>query len=676
MARKESKKQKAAGQAAAAAPRRSWTVLWLSLSLVVIAFGVYANCLSNGFVSDDNFQLLNNPLVADWHYLPVIMRTNVWAFAGAEVTNYYRPFQMMLYMALFYLRGQSFDPFTYHLVMVLIHIINTVLLFLLGRRLLSGMAAAWVAAALFAVHPIHTEAVVWIAVLPDVLITLMILSALLLFHRDDGRPRGWWIAVHAGIYLLCLLTKETGVVLLALLGAYEWLYRRRPLRELLWNNRIFYGAMLGSFAVYAALRIRALGGFAPAQNFYYHLTPKDYFLSIVVTLGEYLGKLFWPTNLNYYHLFDATTTITGEFVAALIGVLAAFAIWMAGAPELGERLRARPSPVIAFGIFWTLVPLFPVMNLTGVGENVFTERYLYLPSAGFLLAAAAAWQWIASRQKQAAWGFCALCLAAGGYATVVRNPDWSDDIKLFTISAKQSPRSGTLIGNLGWFYYQRGMYPEAIEKYEQAIKLQPDTALFYNNLGNAQSQMGQRDAAINNIQKALALKPGYWEAWMNLGLAYEGKGDIPSAIAAHQHALQLKPNYAEALTALALIYMKTEKNYPMAIELLQKAVESRPLYTEAHINLGVAYNDTQQWAKGAEAFQNAIRVGTKYPSIYIAHFNLGIAYSNLNASQAAFSEFRTAWQMHPEFTQAKDAAEKMAEKLKTEGGGSLLPKSK
>lgn len=636
----------------------------LAGSAAAIAFAVYANSLSNGFVSDDNFQLLNNPLVTDWRYLPVIMSTNVWAFSGAEITNYYRPFQMMLYMALYYLQSKTFDAFTFHLVMVLIHVANTVLVFLLGKRLVKESAAAWVAAALFAVHPIHTEAVVWVAVLPDVLITMMMLIALLLFDRDDGTARGWRIAVHAGIYLLCLLTKETGAILLALLVAYEWLYRRRPLVKALWDNRVLYGAMLASFAVYAALRVRALGGFAPAQNFYYHLTPKEYFLSIVVTLGEYLGKLVAPVNLNYYHLFDPTRQITTEFVAALIACVAAFALWIVGAPELGERRKWTPHPLVAFGAFWTLVPLAPVMNLTGVGENVFTERYLYLPSVGFVFLVAVLWTWLCQRQKQVAWGLCALCVAAGSYGTVIRNPDWSDDIRLFSISAKQSPRSGTLVGNLGWFYYQRGRFPEAIEMYHKAIALQPDVPLFYNNLGNALSQMGRKEEAVAALRKSVQMKSGYYEAWMNLGLALEALGDIPGAVDAHQKALAIRPDYPESLTSLALIRMHKEKNYPAAIDLLQKAIAARPLYTEAYINLGVCYNDGQQWAKAVETFQTALRVGQQYPNIYIAHYNLGISYSRLNSPEAAYGEFRAALQLRPDFAPAKQAMDNMAETIK------------
>src|SRR5205807_2535013 len=107
-----------------------WPQLWPYLLLVLLAFGVYCNALENGFVSDDDFQLLSNPLVTDWHQISQIFQHHIWAFAGQETTNYYRPIQMVLYMALYYAFG--FDAFVFHLGMILIHIANTLLVYVLG----------------------------------------------------------------------------------------------------------------------------------------------------------------------------------------------------------------------------------------------------------------------------------------------------------------------------------------------------------------------------------------------------------------------------------------------------------------------------------------------------------------------------------------------------------------
>jgi len=615
--------------------------LWPYLLLAALAFGIYANALGNGFVSDDDFQLLSNPLVTDWHQIPQVLQHHIWAFAGQETTNYYRPIQMLLYMAMYYAVG--FDPFTFHLGMIAIHVVNTLLVFALARRLLKSRDAALFAAIVFAVHPIHDEPVVWIAVLPDVLLTMIVLVALLLFVRWQSEMRGRRIAAIAALFFLALLTKEPGAMLIPLLAGYEWLYLgRSPLK-----NWPLYASMTGVFGAYLLLRIHALGGVAPAQGFYYKLHGTSLVLSIVATLGEYLGKLVLPIHLNYFHYFEATTSVTPTVIASLaaeIGVVA------------GIFLLRKKAPLVSYGLFFILTPLAPALNINGIGENVFTERYLYLPSVGFVLALAVAWEWIAARQRLAAWIATAVIVAASAWIVIPRNLDWHDDVRLFTVSAAASPKSGTLVGNLGWFHYQRGEYDAAIQQYLEALKLDPNSALFHNNLGNAYAQKHEYQRAAAELRRATELKPDYAEAYMNLGLALEALGDVNGAIASHKRALELKPKYPEAFTALALLRLKG-KDYPGAEELLQRAIDANPRYTEAYINLGVAYNDTNRFTEGAAAFRKAIEVGPAHPSISVAHFNLGISYTHLNSLDAASMEFSKALQLKPDFEAARNALE-------------------
>jgi protein O-mannosyl-transferase len=652
--------------------------LWPYLLLIGLAFGIYANALGNGFVSDDNFQLLGNPLVTDWHQIPQIFQHHIWAFAGQETTNYYRPIQMLLYLALYYLVG--FDAFVFHLGMLLIHIGNTLLVYNLGRRFLKSRNAALVAGIIFAVHPIHNEPVVWIAVLPDVLLTTVVLVALGLFVRWDGAPRPWQIAKLAALFLLALLTKEPGAMLVPLLAGYEVLYLGRAIwppsfsltrkgdeaPRTIWDNWPLYASLMAVFGVYALLRIHALGGMAPAQGFYYKLHGGTLILSIIATLGQYLGKLVVPIHLNYFYFFEATTSVTPLVVASFVvevAVLAAIVLFRSRGPA--EVTRRWNAPLVSYGFFCILIPLAPALNINGVGENVFTERYLYLPSVGFVLAVAVAWDWLASKQREVAWGVVAAIVAASAWILIPRNLDWYDDVRLFTVSSEASPKSGTLVGNLGWFHYQRREYDAAIEKYLTALKLQPEIALFHNNLGNAYAQKGRYQDAVTELRKAVELKSTYAEAHMNLGLALEAEGDISGAIAEHKKALELKPNYAEAFTALALLRMK-EKDYPTAIDLLQHAIAGNPRYTEAYINLGVAYNDTNRYAEGSVAFRKAIEVGPTHPSMYVAHYNLGVAYSHLSSLDAAAMEFAKSLQLRPDFSAAKEAYTQAQEMLKKE----------
>ncbi len=441
-------------------PWHFWAGLWPFLALAVLSFGVYAGALDNGFVWDDAGQLLKNPVVVDFHKIPAVFSEDVWAYRqaeeGAESTNYYRPLQILTYMAVHAVVG--FDPFAFHLVLVLLHTVNALLVYSLLRKVLDEMEAALVGAALFAAHPIHTEAVAWIAVLPDVLMTLAVLIGLVLFLRQNGSPRGWQIAAHAALYSVALLTKETGVVMLPILAGVEWFYYGRAWREL-WKNRALYAALAGVFFFYAAMRVHALGGFAPAQGRHIRLGTPELVVNAIALLGRYFLKLVWPAHLSGYHAFDPVSLGSLQFWLALSAVIAVAA---------GIVRARRTSPAVSCGLFLIVLPLLPVMNLTGVGEAPFAERYLYLPSAGFVWVAAFAWREFWRRNRPLAWISAATVLAVLAYVAIARIPDWHDDIRLFAVTARQNPNSAHVRTMLAQSYQFQGDIGKAVDEYRIA----------------------------------------------------------------------------------------------------------------------------------------------------------------------------------------------------------------
>ncbi|HEX3877303.1 MAG TPA: hypothetical protein VHW24_09970, partial [Bryobacteraceae bacterium] len=209
---------------------------WMPFCAVgALAFAVYANSLHSGFITDDQFQILSNPVVTGGKNLWTAFGSGVWEFLHYR-GNYFRPLQFVIYGFMY--RAFGAHAFPFHVLMALLHALNSALLLALARRLLSGAPAAvsYVAASLFAVHPIHTEAVNWIAALPDVLATTCALTGLLLFAAQNAAPTVAEALLHAAIYLAALLTKETGVVLLPLYFAYQRLRGARA-------NAFMYRAM-------------------------------------------------------------------------------------------------------------------------------------------------------------------------------------------------------------------------------------------------------------------------------------------------------------------------------------------------------------------------------------------------------------------------------------------------
>ena len=531
-------KRKAATKAAPRIPKAhapgaaGW--IWQG-ALAMGAFAVYANTLGNGFITDDQFQILNNPAVIGLHNLGQVFTSGVWSFLGYQ-GNYYRPLPFMVYALLYHLGGPS--AWAFHLSMALLHAANTVLVYRLGRRLLfdPSAPAAWVAAALFAVHPIHTEAVNWIAAMPDLLVTTFVLIGMLAWVEGGaapGGPRAVWVC---GCYLLALWSKETGVMLLPLCAAYDWLVRPAAARQRAW----LYGGMVAVLGLYLAMRVHALGGLAPAQQTFFRLTPAELAMSAAVVAAHYFASLAWPVDLNFFHVFHATTSFTPELALALIALAA-----IGGA---AYRLRRRPA--VVYGMMWMALAIAPALNLTGVGENVFAERYLYLPSAGFVWVMGAAWAWLAARRRSWAWALAAVVGLACSATVLARNADWRDDFTLLQTTLRQSPDSGYLHNLMAGAWVQRDQFGRALDEQRLAVRYEPRAPVYHRNLGNILLGTDAAEAA-REFQIAIALQPGTAEGHSDLGLAYQTLRDPLRAEEEYRRALAIEPNNREALLGLA-----------------------------------------------------------------------------------------------------------------------------
>lgn len=467
---------------------------WLpGASLVFLALAAYVNSLGGGFITDDQFQILNNPVVTGARPLFSAFTSGVWTFLGYH-GNYFRPLQFLVYGLIY--RAFGPHPLPFHMLMWALHAVNTALVFAVARRLLGGIAAPWIAAAIFAVNPIHTEAVNWIAALPDVLTATLILAGLwLLLARDS------WIAAHCGLYLAALLTKETGIVLPALYALALGL-AKRPLRP----RRGLFVALAGVLAFYLALRVHALGGLAPAQQAFFHLTPVEFALSAVALLAHYFWALAWPFDLNFFHVFHPTNGITPALLAS--AVMLAALLWLA------VRYRKR-QPVALFCLAWIVASLVPALNIAGVGQNVFTERYLYLPSVGLAIACGLA---AAVMPMRAAAPVAAVVLVAFAARTITRNPDWRDDFTLLQTTERQSPDSGYIHNLMAGAWVQRDQFQRGLEEQRLAVQDEPRSSVYHKNLGNILLVFDPA-AAVREFQIAIALGPDTQELHDDLALA-------------------------------------------------------------------------------------------------------------------------------------------------------------
>jgi len=516
-------------------------------ALGLAAFAVYANSLSNGFITDDQFQVLQSPVVTGAQSLSAAFGAGVWAFLGYR-GNYFRPLQFVVYGLIYRAFGPSAPAF--HLLMALLHAVNTVLVYRLARRLLAGrMAPApWVAAALFAVHPIHTEAVNWIAALPDVLTTTFALVGLCAFAAQEAAPNAWQAAGHCALYFAALLTKETGIMLLPLYAAYQCLRgvgtggvgppsagppRGGGAAGVGRRNGAMYAGMLGVLAAYLAMRVHALGGIAPGQKTFFHLGAAEFVMSAAVLAARYLAALVLPTSLNFFHVFHPATWASWKPAIALVALAeVAWGAW---------RFRRR-EPLVPFAIFWMAAAIAPALNISGVGQNVFAERYLYLPSVGFALLAGLVWTRFASARPRWAWAAAAAVLLVFSVESIARNRDWKDDFTLLQVTLRQSPDSGYLHNLMAGVWVHRDQFQKALDEQKLAVRYDPRAPVYRKNLGNILLGVDPA-AAAREFAVFVALQPELAEAHYDLALAYRAMGETEKAAGEFRRAAAIDPRY-------------------------------------------------------------------------------------------------------------------------------------
>jgi len=580
--------------------------LWLLTALFLVAVAVFLHTLPYEFVYDDEYQVLRNPWIRDWSNLGRIFTTDVWSFrTPAAGSNFYRPLHMVLHMAGYLISGNR--PYAYHAINLLLHGLCTVLVALVGFHLTRNRGLAAAGGLLFALHPVHAESVSWIAAVTDPSCAAFFFAALYLYLRDQQEPGN--LSRIAGIlvcYLGALLCKEMAFTLPLVAAAADWIL----LRRLRWSR---YGMLLAVFAVYAALRIQALSGFL-RQEVPFRLDLKDRVLTTLVYLSQYLAKLFVPYDLNPFHVFRPVTQfLAPEFLHALL-------ILAGGALVLGW-LRRQPAALF-LGSF-CVVSLLPTLNITGIGESVFAERYLYIPSLGSALIMPlifrAAWLPLLARTgwawERAGAGVLLLLTPLWGVMLWSTSTAWKDTPTLYGRTLARAPDAIPIRNSLARYYLLQGQYARAEELYLQVLDLwkkdfvQSNRSLWgaYGGLGTVYMKQRKLELARDYFTRVYEGAPNSFIALENMGSVYLALGDYKKALEFNQRALALNPRSEVIYSNTAAIYLNQRK-LDDAIEMARKAVDIYPRLAEAHIILGKAYALKGDLGRAREAYATALRV--------------------------------------------------------------------
>ena len=509
----------------------------LSIALVVVAaIAVYANTLANGFAYDDDWIILRNDRVKQLDDLGLIWGTPYWPTFG-HILGLYRPLAIFAY-ALQWAASDG-QPWFFHGVSTLLHAIASLLVLLILRRFMNARAAL-VGGLIFAVHPLHTEAVANIVGQAELIAAVGVLLACWLYLRAENRI-GWWLylAIPA-CYLMALFSKEAAITFPALLvvldAARGRLSNKQALRSYAEQTWLLMFVLAATAILYLAIRVDVLGSIsgsdaAPGLPF---LREDRRILTAFRAWPEYLRLLFFPKDLSADYAPAVILPVESLTPMALIGAL--FLILTAVIALLTPK---HPHAGLPAG--WFLISIFTVSNLVFPVGVVVAERTLYTPSVAVAFIAGFIWMWIERNRRYLKAGYAAVALVIGlmSYRTIIRNPEWRSTIALLNSVVRDHPESYHTAWLLADQYWRRGDIPRSRYYWEAAMLLWPRDSQLLNEFGNF--NIGQKNwkRAIELLEQSRDMHPWVPHTQELLAFSYAHAGRSQDAIATGSEAVKV-----------------------------------------------------------------------------------------------------------------------------------------
>jgi tetratricopeptide (TPR) repeat protein len=617
-------------------PRPERPSLLPDLVLVVAVLVVYLPALGAGFIWDDDHYVTAN---ASLRSLDGLRR--IWFEPGT--TPQYYPVTFTSLWLDFQLWATS--PLGYHLENVLWHAAATVMLWRVLRRL--EVPGAWVAAALFGLHPIAVESVAWVTERKNVLSTTCYLAAALVYLRVAGVPaadrwRGSRVAYGLVVLLFvaALLSKSVTASLPAALALALWWYRGRLDRADV--VRLLPLLMLGAAAGLGTAWVER--HYVGARGADWSLTVADRVLVAGRAVWFYLSTLAWPVDLTF--IYPRWTVDVGDprqwaFPIAAVALLVV--AWML-------RSRVGRGPLVALLLFGgTLVPALGFIDVYPMRYSFVADHFAYLATIGPFALVAAVTDRLARQAPRAVTAITALLLAVLGAATWMRIGAYHDAETLWRDTVSRNPGAWMAHNNLGVLLYERGEVTAALERYRTAETLAPQAAEIQINLGNALTALGHTDEGLAAYRAAIARKPTSAGAYNALGASLYEIGRHAEAIDAYRAAIALRPGWAEPYNNLGSALMM-QHDVPAAIAAYGEALALRPDHPETLNNLGVALLHDGQAEASRARLEEALARRPDYPE---AESNLGNALLRLDRPEEALAAYRRAIALKPGYVEAQ-----------------------
>ena len=615
-AKQPSSRHKSSSQLSSSSSGRKWQLIVIGVAIALTIFA-YSNAVRGKFVYDDLTQIVKNQLIQHSQYFWQAMTSDVWAFRG-EVdesrSNYWRPL-FVAWLALNY-KLFGLDPTGWHVSSILAHLLATLLVYrvLIVLALQPSVCAmvTWV----FAAHPVHVQSVSWISGVPDVLLSIFLLSSFLCYLALREQRRRFYSIASLLLFALALFSKESAITFPVIIfftdlvsGKGERTLSKRALASAFSGAAPFFAcAALFLLVRYLLIHIvRTLVPHAPGFG--------SVLLTVPSMLVFYLKQIVFPFQLgpNYGLRYVNSTNIGLTNFLVPVVLIAALGY--------GMYKLIRRNKAYSIGSIWFLLPLLLVLDARiFLPEMLVQDRYLYLPMFGLLIIIATGCFELASRflhhnVRITHRTLCSIAVAVTvGLALMTRlyNPVWGDAIALWERGVQVDPSSAMALSQLGNEYQRTGRDDEAKVALTRALEIRPDLTTANIAMGIVANHERRFDDAERLLKRVIDIYPDYDVAREQLAVAYQQQGKVNEAIALFEEGRRLMPYKADTYTVnIAVLYKLGNRDADAQAELeslipqLSSSID--PDVIKAWWYLGELYRQQGRASDSMNAYQQYLR---------------------------------------------------------------------
>lgn len=675
-------------------------IICSAIVIISISFLIYFNTFAGSFHLDDYRYIINNWVFKDYINQPFSVSQTLSSLSNRSIVLATLHFNYSL---------DGFNVLGFHIVNLMIHILTSLFVFLFVKEILQinmfikaqdefkiKINIPLIAALLFAVHPINTQAVTYITGRSSLLVTCFYLGAFIFFIKgikqnlqlDYFKTKPSFMAVSlrkllffsisAGFLVagfgskMTIITAPLLLIIFYLFSIVQHSSSKHTALKLYFNNR-FVKIFVQVAVVSSPLILILISYYLNFQNFLvegngllskhlptiysklFHLASftKDVINSSIYLLTEfkvivfyYIKNILFPINQNIDPDFPVAQGLTDTGVVLSLGIIAIclyFGIYY-----------YKKNRIISFGLFWFFITLLPTSSILPLLDTV-SEHRLYLPLAGTVISVSVFLNLFFSDQGNNSFKqliyliiFIFLPIIILTTLTIKRNFVWKDEISLWSDAAKKSPRVSRPLNNLGESYDKVKDYEKAIHVLKKAISISPDFHKSFNNLGKIYGKLGQFDLAIENLKQALVKKPKYPLGHYNLAKVYDLKGMLDFAISEYSIAFEQKKDFFEACYNLANVFNKKGK-YKKAIDTYLNCQKLKPSYPKTYFAIGLILTKTGNIDEAFKYYSRAVELDDKF---YLARIAMGKIYLMKGNSNEAIKIFKQVIKQDPNNFQA------------------------